>query len=459
VITPAVTSGSCPQRLVILTRYPTPGTTKTRLIPALGPEGAAELQRRMTEHTVAQARRLGAAVEVEVRYTGATAAAMEQWLGGGFPGGAAVGLWPQGEGDLGDRMGRAVRAALGAGIERVVLIGIDCPDLETTILAQAFAALQTVDVVLGPAIDGGYYLIGLRRWVPDLFEAIPWGSDRVLALTLDRAQACAATVQQLVPLPDLDRPEDLPLWDQNPRLSLIPVSVIIPTLNEAQHLGATLRSLRAAANCLPLEVIVVDGGSGDETRSIAEQAGARVIQTEPGRANQLNQGAEQARGEILLFLHGDTQVPPDWIEHMIQTLAQPGVIAGAFRLRIQGQGWGLRGVEWGTNVRSRYGQLPYGDQGLFLHRATFAAIGPFADLPIMEDFELVQRLKGRGRIALAPAAVQTSDRRWRKLGIVRTTVINQLMLLGYALGVAPDRLAQFYRRQRPVPPPSLNQPD
>ena len=458
-ITPAVTSGSCPQRLVILTRYPTPGPTKTRLIPALGPEGAAELQRRMTEHTVAQARRLGAAVEVEVRYPGAPAAAMEQWLGGGFPGGAAVGLWPQGEGDLGDRMGRAVRAALGAGIERVVLIGIDCPDLETTILAQAFAALQTVDVVLGPAIDGGYYLIGLRRWVPDLFEAIPWGSDRVLALTLDRAQACAATVQQLVPLPDLDRPEDLPLWDQNPRLSLIPVSVIIPTLNEAQHLGATLRSLRAAANCLPLEVSVVDGGSGDETRSIAEQAGARVIQTEPGRANQLNQGAEQARGEILLFLHGDTQVPPDWIEHMIQTLAQPGVIAGAFRLRIQGQGWGLRGVEWGTNVRSRYGQLPYGDQGLFLHRATFAAIGPFADLPIMEDFELVQRLKGRGRIALAPAAVQTSDRRWRKLGIVRTTVINQLMLLGYFLGLDPQHLAQFYRRQRPVPPPSLNQPD
>lgn len=512
-----------PQRLIIFTRYPTPGQTKTRLIPALGPEGAAGLQRQMTEHTLTQARAWGQAWDqawdrhpspplipnppdildpdlpgpdtpshLEVRYTGASAEAMAEWLGAG------VRFQPQGDGDLGDRMGAAFQAAFADGIGRVVIIGIDCPDVSTALLVEAFEALQTQDIVLGPATDGGYYLIGLRRWIPDLFTAMPWGSDRVLRLTLDRAEALQIRPQQLIPLNDIDRPEDLPLcerfpWGHTalaalarkslaretltqkpfPQTSLAPeptqqplheqpltilspssppptLSVIIPTLNEAAHIGATLQALRTATANLPteVEIIVVDGGSTDATRSTAKAAGATVITTESGRAAQLNQGARIAQGTTLLFLHGDTQVCPDFIHPIEVTLAQSGVVAGAFQLAIEGSGWQLRGVEWGTNLRSRLLQFPYGDQGLFLRKSTFEAVGPFAEIPIMEDFELVQRLQRLGRIATAPAAVRTSDRRWRKLGVVRTTVINQLMVLGYFLGLDLNRLARFYRRQR-----------
>ena len=425
------------QRLIIFTRYPHAGSTKTRLIPALGATGAADLQRQMTEHTLAQARALRQhqGVDLEVRYTGADGETLARWLG------SDVDYQPQGDGDLGDRMAAGFAAAFAAGYQAVVTIGIDCPDLDTPILTQAFAALSAQDLVLGPAIDGGYYLIGLRQAIPVLFQNMAWGTDQVLADTLGRASQAQMSVTQLPLLHDIDRPEDLVIWDRFPRMQIPTLSVIIPTLNEAPHLEQTLEPLHQAG----VEILVVDGGSRDGTPDLARRLGAKVLETTPGRAQQMNLGASHAQGSLLLFLHGDTRLPSDFVQQVQVTLAQPKVVAGAFRLHIAGAGWCLRWVEWGTQVRSHYCQLPYGDQGLFLWRSTFEAVGQFADLPIMEDFELVQRLQSQGRIALAPAVVQTSDRRWRTLGVLRTTVINQAMILGYGLGIDPHRLARFYR--------------
>jgi len=227
-------------------------------------------------------------------------------------------------------------------------------------------------------------------------------------------------------------------------ISVVQLSVIIPTLDEAHDITTTLKAVGRAE---VIETIVVDGGSRDNTAALAAAAGARVLVSPPGRARQLNCGAQAARGEALLFLHADTR-PPQGFPGVIQrTLAQPGVAAGAFRLQIEGAGFGLRVVEWGANWRSRLWRLPYGDQGLFLPAVHFRQMGGFPEQPIMEDFLLVKRLSRRGKVVTVTESVRTSSRRWRKLGILKTTLRNQAILLGHAVGVDPWRLARWYRKR------------
>ncbi|MEM8604405.1 MAG: TIGR04283 family arsenosugar biosynthesis glycosyltransferase [Cyanobacteria bacterium P01_H01_bin.121] len=224
------------------------------------------------------------------------------------------------------------------------------------------------------------------------------------------------------------------------------LSIVIPTFNEAGTIEQTLAHLKAITQ--NIEIIVVDGGSQDATEQIAVSFGVTVLTNTDGRAAQLNQGASAAQGKRLLFLHADTFLPDNFAAYVEITLAQPGVIMGAFELQIAGPNPGLRWVEQAVNWRSRWLQLPYGDQALFLERETFWAAGGFPNQPIMEDFILVQQLKQRGMIALAPAAVITSGRRWHKLGVCRTTLFNQAMIIGYYLGVSPERLSRWYRQQR-----------
>lgn len=234
---------------------------------------------------------------------------------------------------------------------------------------------------------------------------------------------------------------------QEPAINVDSISVIIPTKNEAENLQEVLPSLQRIAqrSPLPMDIVVVDGGSRDNSVAIAQALGAQVQVETRGRAQQMNRGASVAQGNILLFLHADTRLPETFADIVRATLAPSGVVAGAFDLSIEGQGLGLRWVEWGVQLRSHLFQMPYGDQALFLRRSAFEALRGFADLPIMEDFELVQRLKQRGRVAIAPAAVTTSARRWRRVGVLKTTVVNQLMIAGFFLGVPSDRLARWYR--------------
>jgi rSAM/selenodomain-associated transferase 2 len=219
------------------------------------------------------------------------------------------------------------------------------------------------------------------------------------------------------------------------------ITVIIPTLNEAAHLPYTLAHLGNHA----IELIIADGGSQDETCTIAQSHTPHVLHTSPGRSHQMNQAAAIATGDILLFLHADTRLPPNWHDLIYQTLQNPGTIAGAFRLAIDSPRPILRWIERTVAWRSRYLQLPYGDQAIFLRTATFRAIGGYPDLEIMEDFALVQELKKLGHIALVAAAVHTAARRWERLGVWRTTCLNQAIVLGYYIGIPPARLRQWYR--------------
>lgn len=193
------------ERLIIFTRYPEPGKTKTRMIPTLGASAAAQLQRRMTEHTLAQIKELRArrSLSVEVHFNGGNQQLMEEWLG------SELAYRKQREGDLGMRMASAFEASFAAGMTRVVIIGTDCPDLDARLMSQALQGLSEHDLVLGPAKDGGYYLIGLRRLFPELFIGINWGTASVRAQTLEIGENLNLEIAELSALSDVDRPEDL----------------------------------------------------------------------------------------------------------------------------------------------------------------------------------------------------------------------------------------------------------
>ena len=198
------------RRLIVFTRYPEPGKVKTRLIPTLGDAGAARLHRDMATHTLAWARELSGrdGTSVEVRFEGGSQASMQEEFGAG------VRYVPQGPGDLGARLTHAVSEAAAAGAGDIVIVGTDCPEMTVDIGRRAFDGLQSRDLVLGPALDGGYYLIGLRRPLPGLFRDIPWGTAEVLNATLRRANELGVSYLLLEELRDVDRPEDLPVWEQ-----------------------------------------------------------------------------------------------------------------------------------------------------------------------------------------------------------------------------------------------------
>ncbi len=429
------------ERLCVFTRFPVAGEAKTRLIPALGPEGAASLQREMTARTMQAARQscLQPGRTTEVHFTGTDEPSMRDWLG------PDVDYVAQADGDLGARMYFAVHRALKSRANRVVVIGTDCPELSEKHIRQAFALLHIHDAVIGPTEDGGYYLIGLNKPVADLFVDIDWGTETVFESTMRIAQSAQLNVGLLPKLSDVDLPEDLPVWrdaearkrpgTEGPRLS-----VVIPTVNEADHLPDTLAAVLAEDG---VEVIVADGGSTDRTRSLATAFGSRVIRSDPGRAKQLNAGAQDARANILLFLHADTILPYGYVAAVEQALDTDGAVAGAFRLGIGGAGAKLRWIERVANWRSRRFQLPYGDQGLFVKREVFEESGAFPELPIMEDYEWVRRMRKTGGIVLCNVWVKTSARRWHAVGTWRLMLRHQLVILGYRIGISPERLLRL----------------
>ena len=441
------------KRLIIFTRYPEPGKTKTRLIPLLEAEGAADLQRNMTEHTLVQVKRLSTSRElsVEIRYEGGNESLMKNWLGPDFD------YRSQGRGDLGLRMQRSLEDAFRAGATEAVIIGTDIPDITDVIIQKAFDALKLKNVVLGPAKDGGYYLIGLQKdslsqAIPDLFTGINWGKDGVLNKTIEVVKGLGLNFSLLDELEDVDRLEDLSIWGRAHnlnKLEFLPknISVIIPAINEADNIANTIESIGPGDK---KEVIVVDGGSNDDTVGIAKSLGARVINSLPLRARQMNQGASEATGDVLLFLHADTRLPEKFEEFVLNSFKQPGTVAGAFELRIDSDIPALRLIERLANWRSRCLKTPYGDQAIFILSLVFHQVGGFPDIPIMEDFELIRRLRKQGEIATLPVPVSTSPRRWQNLGILKTTLINQLVIATYFMGVAPEVIARRYHRSKGV---------
>jgi rSAM/selenodomain-associated transferase 2/rSAM/selenodomain-associated transferase 1 len=403
----------------------------------------------MTEYAVGvtrdlkKASALKARLEITVCCTGAPLKNFQVWLG------RDVHYLPQRAGDLGARMRRAFDRAFRKGAGSVVLIGTDVPGITSDILQYSLRALCANDIVLGPAIDGGYYLIGMRTPFPGIFESVDWGTGSVYKQTRDHIRRLGLTCADLPPLQDVDRPEDLPVVCNDLRFSDLflgksLVSVIIPTLNESGVIGRLLDRLGGSKD---IERIVADGGSHDHTCDIAARSGATVLKVSGGRALQQNAGAVAARGPILLFLHADTLPPEGYADKIRAALDDPSIAAGAFRFKTDDDRAVMHLVEWVTNLRSRVFQLPYGDQGLFLEKRVFDEMGGFPIIPIMEDFVLIGRLRNRGRVITLSDSAVTSARRWRHLGVIRTTLMNQIMILGFLGGMPIQRLERLYKNQ------------
>lgn len=227
------------------------------------------------------------------------------------------------------------------------------------------------------------------------------------------------------------------------------ISIIIPVFNEEKKIKDTLTAILNHQNHEQVEIIVVDGGSTDQTVKIVQSMGIKIYHfPQKGRANQMNFGAEKATGDIFLFFHGDTIISANFPKIIREILAQSEVVAGAFLLNINSNKKTMKFIEMMANWRSILFSLPYGDQGIFLKRSIFEKIGGFQNLEIMEDFDLIQRLKKLGKIRIASTCVITCDRRWQKLGVFKTTLINQLVIIGFYLGISPKKLKQFYHRER-----------
>ncbi len=225
------------------------------------------------------------------------------------------------------------------------------------------------------------------------------------------------------------------------------LSVIIPTLDEAASIGATLaplQPLRAEGH----EVIVVDGGSRDGTPERAAPLADRVLAAPRSRAGQMNAGADAALGEVLLFLHADTRLPSDAARLVANGLTASGREWGRFDVRIESRRWALEVVARLMSLRSRLTGIATGDQAIFVRRAAFDAVGGYAPVALMEDIDLSRRLKRRRPPLCLRACVVTSGRRWESRGIAQTILLMWWLRLQYFLGASPERLARLYARSR-----------
>ncbi|OWF56872.1 uncharacterized protein LOC110451009 [Mizuhopecten yessoensis] len=474
---------TCKDCIVIFSRYPRPGTTKTRLIPSLGPEGAAYCQLLMTDHILdtlsdlMSTSSLSGGCEVEVQYRGGSPEDMEYWLGWRrrhIPGLVWV---EQVDGDLGNKMKTAVLRKFTQGKENVVIIGGDIPGITKHELLESFTKLrEDQNMVLGQAEDGGYYLVGFHRsackYMSTIFENIEWGTCKVFQQQVRNAKLCGAKLGILATvLSDVDTELEMHIFEKEVGVRRSEIaggswSVVIPVLNEAFGIRKTLESVVqncSDINCIK-EVLVCDGGSTDNTHDVITAFGRtspiriRLIHSPPGRGLQLRSGANEARSECIMFIHGDSILPQQYNESAFRCLQRPGVVAGAFRFALDLVNskdvssedrsmrtklyWLEKFVSWRCGSPA---ELPFGDQGLFMRREIYNKSGGYHKVYLMEDFILVDTLKEYGHIGMADRSpLTTSARRWQKSGFIKVTATNHFIITCYKFGVHPDTLARWY---------------
>ena len=225
------------------------------------------------------------------------------------------------------------------------------------------------------------------------------------------------------------------------------VSVIVPVLHEAGRLDPLIDHVRQTAGAEPVEIILVDGSPDGESIGTVTRGQVTLLTAPAGRARQMNAGAAAATGDFLLFLHADTRLPAGAFRRIAETLSDGRHGAGAFDLRYDSERPSMRIIARAACLRSRLTRIPYGDQAHFFRRDYFEALGGYADIPFLEDVEIMRRIKSRReRICILPEPVVTSARRQQREGVLACTVRNGVVVALYYAGMSPERLARFYRR-------------
>jgi rSAM/selenodomain-associated transferase 2 len=222
-------------------------------------------------------------------------------------------------------------------------------------------------------------------------------------------------------------------------------SIIVPVVHESDRINSLIENIEGLTGDGGHEVIVVDGSPTKDTiRAIDNDEIIKLVSLK-GRARQMNAGASVAKGEILIFLHADTELPRDALKKISSVMVQPRYVAGAFELDIKSDRLRFKLLSRWASLRCRLTRIPYGDQAIFVKRDYFNSLGGYRDIPVMEDVELMRRIKRRGdKICIVPEQAKTSPRRWEQEGFIYVNVRNAFLFTSYIFGVSPEKLASFY---------------
>lgn len=428
--------------IIIFTRVPIPGQTKTRMMPAMSGSGCARLHACFLKDINRECQKTGA--DLYICYT---------------PEGQQQGLYPVfGQGQryipqrgngLGERMYEAIREVLEKGYGSCVLMGTDVPEVRAEYLDRAFCVLERRDLVLGPTADGGYYLVGMKTPLRCVFDVKGYGRNSVLRDTVGQLRREGITYGFTHTVSDMDTCGDLYGYRrrmrQDPYLQRTvtgrylaknsSISVIIPVYNEAGTIQQLQDQLEPLKN--HCEILFVDGGSTDGTPGMI-RPWFKVIRSEKGRAKQMNAGAEASHGEILFFLHCDSELPPRPLAEIRRVMKTHS--AGCFGIAFHSRNFFMFTCRVISNHRIKDRGVMFGDQGIFTDRRLFFEVGMFPEIPVMEDYQFSLTLKERRvRLGMTGRRIYTSDRRFPKGTMPKLRLMWKM-----------NRLRKMYRDRVPV---------
>lgn len=437
------------EAVILFTRVPLPGQTKTRLSPCYSGAECAALHTAFLRDEAAACDACGRDVFVYFTPEG-EAPRLREILGDSRR------LRPQRGGGLGEKMNNAMAEVLAAGYDACALMGADIPELRRADIDAAFAALADADAALIPTADGGYCLAAMKRPIPAMFENQTYGTGTVLEQTVRAIADAGLRAAVLPPLHDVDTPEDLRALraricadDASARTHTRryleehrKISAVIPVYNEEKALPGFLRELEKLRDC---EILFADGGSTDGTLALLKNQ--RVVRGVKGRAAQMNAGAAAAGGDVLLFLHADSALPDQAAEEVLEVLKHARW--GCFGIAFAPTDWLMDICARRSNQRAREQGVVFGDQGIFMERTLFERIGGFPNLPLMEDYQLSLNLTGEP-LGMTTHSLVTSSRRFQGGALHKLRVMAQMQRLRrrYRAGENIETIAAEYRDLR-----------
>jgi len=444
--------------LVVFLRRPAIGVGKQRIAAELGARAACEAANLLLENTLEDAHTWPGPVVLSPAM-----AEDAEWASELLPGAHII---AQDSGNLGTRIQKVEAQIRQQGGHYIIFIGSDSPYLTQEHIRDAFLRLRNSATVFVPANDGGVTLMGSSKPWPDLAD-LPWETPNLGDALRQCCRKAGLSISSMETGFDIDTRQDLVdaitllendhrparkklrdwitasgLDTETPVPSNPDVSVIIPVYDDLPALTVLLQRLQYLRPGLK-EVIVVDGKASRDCQQVCGRFAAQYLTLEPNRGAQLNLGAKQAHGDVLWFLHADSYPAKDSVTQIMDHVIA-GNSSGFFRFRFDGDPhWYKRWLETAINLRARFG-IPYGDQGLFVEKDTYARLGGHTATPLFEEVALIRNLRRERGCRSVAGTIRVSSRRWERDGWLRRSLHNRYLAAAFALGVAPERLARQY---------------